>query len=550
MRGKPVSSGERVIICNVFKYMKSNYPLESKRTLISRTVEATGSSISTIKRIIKDKEDEERPRTPGKKRPNRKKFSKLDEFDLSVIRRIVHSFYARNEGPTLKKLLKKLKEEIGFPYGRTHLYELLKTMGFKYKKRGREGIVNERSDLIVWRESFLRHIKDVREKEPEREIVYTDETWLNADHRVKKEWVDLKALENPRRSIQEFGTVGCTKDKIGKGKRIIIVDCMTENGPVPGALWIFSPDSKSQKREKQEISFEETAVTIEKAEEIADAVGEQESGSKNVPSSSMPKPIKRKSKVMDPPATSKKAKKETETKDPHQRLCNNTDGEDTAKSEVAGIMENFDYHDTMNAENYEKYFEKVCTLLKPNSLIVIDNASYHSRNTEDFPVSRWRKGQFQEWLKENNISFPSDALRSELWILCKTHRNEKISKVVEQIAKKYGHEVLRLPPYHCELNAIELIWADEKNFVARENKEMTIESVENLFRKRREEITAEICRNCVKHVRRVEEEYWETDRIMDEKTDRLIISLGDSEDESDIETDNSSTDDDDTNEVA
>ena len=36
-------------------------------------------------------------------------------------------------------------------------------------------------------------------------------------------------------------------------------------------------------------------------------------------------------------------------------------------------------------------------------------------------------------------------------------------------------EVLRLPLYHCELNAIELIWADEKNFVARENKEMTIE---------------------------------------------------------------------------
>ena len=41
-------------------------------------------------------------------------------------------------------------------------------------------------------------------------------------------------------------------------------------------------------------------------------------------------------------------------------------------------------------------------------------------------------------------------------------------------------EVLRLPPYHCELNAIELIWADKKNFVARENKEMTIEHVETL----------------------------------------------------------------------
>ena len=82
--------------------------------------------------------------------------------------------------------------------------------------------------------------------------------------------MDLKALENPRRSIKEYGTVGCTKDNVGKGKRII-VDCITENGPVLGALWIFSAGSKSQK-EKQEIAFKETAVTIEKAKETVQAV--------------------------------------------------------------------------------------------------------------------------------------------------------------------------------------------------------------------------------------------------------------------------------------
>ena len=42
----------------------------------------------------------------------------------------------------------------------------------------------------------------------------------------------MKALEN-------YGTVGCTKDLKGKGKRLIIVDCITENEPIPGALWIF-----------------------------------------------------------------------------------------------------------------------------------------------------------------------------------------------------------------------------------------------------------------------------------------------------------------------
>ena len=72
--------------------------------------------------------------------------------------------------------------------------------------------------------------------------------WAANSHWVKKEWVDLKALENPRRSIKEYGTVGCTKDNVGKGKRIIIVDCITENGAVPGALWIFSAGSKSRRK--------------------------------------------------------------------------------------------------------------------------------------------------------------------------------------------------------------------------------------------------------------------------------------------------------------
>ena len=108
-------------------------------------------------------------------------------------------------------------------------------------------------------------------------------------------------------------------------------------------------------------------------------------------------------------------------------------------------------------------------------------------------------------------------------MLCKVHRATNTSKVIDNIAKRYGHEVLRLPPYHCDFNAIEMIWADEKNFVTRENKEMTPESVEKLFRKRRAEITAEMCKKCVKHVEHVELSYWKTDRIIDLKMDQLEI---------------------------
>ena len=112
----------------------------------------------------------------------------------------------------------------------------------------------------------MRRIKEIREKEPEREIVYTDETWLNAHHKVENKWVDEEALKNPSKSLKDYGTVGCTKEKIGKGKRLIVVDCITESGPVPGALWIFS-ETKSKKEGKTTVQHVETAVEIQRAVE-------------------------------------------------------------------------------------------------------------------------------------------------------------------------------------------------------------------------------------------------------------------------------------------
>ena len=88
-----------------------------------------------VRRIVKQNDG---PKTPGKERKNGKEeFSKLDEFDLSVIRRIVHGYDARNENFLLKKLLNKLRDEIQFPYSITALSLVLKMLGFKYKKRQR-----------------------------------------------------------------------------------------------------------------------------------------------------------------------------------------------------------------------------------------------------------------------------------------------------------------------------------------------------------------------------------------------------------------------------
>ena len=79
---------------------------------------------------------------------------------------------------------------------------------------------------------------------------------------------------------------------------------------------------------------------------------------------------------------------------------------------------------------------------------------------------------------------------------------------METVAKEYGHEILRLPPYHCEPNPIQLAWAAEKNYVAGENKDMSLDSVEKLFRKKREELPEDFWRKCAEHVKKILSGVW------------------------------------------
>ena len=79
-------------------------------------------------------------------------------------------------------------------------------------------------------------------------------------------------------------------------------------------------------------------------------------------------------------------------------------------AEIAeGILFEEDYHDSdsMDGESYKCYFEKsICQNIPKHSVIVIDNAPYHPKNTENYPTSKWQKQQFVDWLTEKNITFP------------------------------------------------------------------------------------------------------------------------------------------------
>lgn len=55
-----------------------------------------------------------------------------------------------------------------------------------------------------------------------------------------------------------------------------------------------------------------------------------------------------------------------------------------------------------------------------------------------------------------------EMLKPELVKLVKENKEAKIRYEIDELAQANGHQILRLPPYHCQYNAIELIWAQIK----------------------------------------------------------------------------------------
>ncbi|XP_025200475.1 uncharacterized protein LOC112598292 [Melanaphis sacchari] len=123
------------------------------------------------------------------------------------------------------------------------------------------------------------------------------------------------------------------------------------------------------------------------------------------------------------------------------------------------------YHDEMNGDTFKDWFVTILPRLHLNSIVVMDNAPYHSVQTEKYPTSNSKKGDILEWLNSKGITFDRPLLKAQLLTKVQELKPRTKSYVIDNLAKHAGHTVLRLPPYHCEFNPIELAWAMVKGYV-------------------------------------------------------------------------------------
>ena len=166
----------------------------------------------------------------------------------------------------------------------------------------------------------------------------------------------------------------------------------------------FSTQTTSKKVKKYDFLPVESAATDEKARKMQKIQNQNDHMEENLQAS-----------------TSTKNKRKE--KSSHQLFVNKSKKDDEVEvkdekhEEEAGILEDFDYHDNINAESYEKYFENVCklTLLRsafPSFLLL----SYVSCYCWNLPFWRGRKlkekGRKKE--EEKGVSSPAFIFRRTL----------------------------------------------------------------------------------------------------------------------------------------
>lgn len=188
-----------------------------------------------------------------------------------------------------------------------------------------------------------------------------------------------------------------------------------------------------------------------------------------------------------------------------------------------------DYHDEMNSENFEKWFTTVLIPKLPNnSIIIMDNAPYHSVQLNKTPIASSKKIEIMSWLHSKSLPYHPSMLKCELLEIVK--RNKPLPEYkIDNYAAAHGHTVLRLSPYHCDLNPIELIWSMVKRKVAAHNIDSNT-NIEALIRQSFEEITPDLWQKECEHVKRIEKQYVERDRLEDD-VNEFIIRLSESDSE-------------------
>ncbi|KAG8249877.1 hypothetical protein J6590_012189 [Homalodisca vitripennis] len=156
------------IIYNVYNYMQEHYPGMSGKQLRLKVADACGKSSSTVYRVLKESENSpgetKKFTTPHKRRPRKKEKSDFDDFNKCLLRRVINEFHVtEEESPTLKGILRAVKERIQYQGSVSSLRKIILDVGFKWKRAENNlKLLVENSSAVskTWTESETKGLKN------------------------------------------------------------------------------------------------------------------------------------------------------------------------------------------------------------------------------------------------------------------------------------------------------------------------------------------------------------------------------------------------------
>jgi hypothetical protein len=96
---------------------------------------------------------------------------------------------------------------------------------------------------------------------------------------------------------------------------------------------------------------------------------------------------------------------------------------------------------------------------------------------------------------------------------------------IDALLAEHGHSALRSPPYHTDLNSIELIWASVKEYVARKNVSFRLEDAMKLAEEKFNIITREEWSSRCNNARQCKQNYLRLEPIIDDISEQTVVNL-------------------------
>ncbi|KAF0312575.1 hypothetical protein FJT64_016686 [Amphibalanus amphitrite] len=139
-------------------------------------VEVMADGQLTVRNIMKEKEVGEF--NSLMKSAPRTFVQKIDDFDERVIKRAIH-MYEKGERVTLNSILMKVTSKLDLTFSRSSLRKILLQNGFRYRKVNNRKLLKKRPCVRAARARYLREMRRIHSTEPDRAVIYLDETWFS-----------------------------------------------------------------------------------------------------------------------------------------------------------------------------------------------------------------------------------------------------------------------------------------------------------------------------------------------------------------------------------